>query len=107
MAFYELRQYHVRKGKMNEWLKLMEGEIIPYQVAKGMLITGSWRGEDDDSKYFWMRRFKNEAERKRLYKAVYETDYWQNEVSPRVGKLLDRKKMVVTRVVPTAKSVVQ
>jgi hypothetical protein len=29
MAFYELRQYHVRPGKMNEWVKIMEEEIIP------------------------------------------------------------------------------
>ena len=107
MAFYELRQYAVRKGKMNEWLKLMEGEIIPYQVSKGMVITGSWRGEDDDQTYIWMRRFKSEAERKRLYKAVYENDYWQKDVGPRVGKLLNRSKMVVTRIVPTSKSVVQ
>jgi hypothetical protein len=24
MAFYELRQYHVRPGKMDEWVKIME-----------------------------------------------------------------------------------
>ena len=31
MAFYELRQYKVLPGKMNEWLNLMESEIIPFQ----------------------------------------------------------------------------
>jgi hypothetical protein len=30
MAFYELRQYFVRPGKMNEWVKIMEEEIIPF-----------------------------------------------------------------------------
>ena len=39
MAFYELRQYKVKKGKMKEWLKIMEEEIIPFQVSKGMVIT--------------------------------------------------------------------
>ena len=34
MAFYELRQYKVRPGRMQEWLKVMEEEIIPFQVAK-------------------------------------------------------------------------
>ena len=38
MAFYELRQYFVRPGKMNEWVKIMEEEIIPFQVSKGMVI---------------------------------------------------------------------
>ena len=28
MAFYELRQYKVRPGRMQEWLKVMEEEII-------------------------------------------------------------------------------
>ena len=30
MAFYELRQYFVRPGKMDEWVKIMEEEIIPF-----------------------------------------------------------------------------
>lgn len=107
MAFYELRQYKVRRGKMKEWLKMMEEEIIPFQVSKGMVITGSYRGETDDSVYVWTRRFKSEAERKRLYKAVYESDRWKNDISPRVGKLIDRSKINVQRIVPTARSVVQ
>ncbi len=41
MAFYELRQYPVLPGKMNEWVEFMEQEIIPFQVSKGMVITGS------------------------------------------------------------------
>ena len=107
MAFYEIRQYHIRKGKMKEWLKFMEGTIIPFQISKGMVICGSFRGESDDSVYFWLRRFKSEAERKKLYKAVYESAQWKNEISPIVGALIDREKIVVNRVVPTPKSTVQ
>ena len=69
MAFYELRQYKVRPGKMADWLRIMEEEIIPFQVAKGMVITGSYRGESDDSVYVWLRRFESEAQREGLYKA--------------------------------------
>ena len=107
MAFYELRQYKVRRGKMKEWLKIMEEEIIPFQVSKGMVITGSYQGETDDSVYIWMRRFRNEAERKRLYKAVYESDTWKNEISPRIPKLLNRDKAIITRSVPTKRSTAQ
>ena len=35
MAFYELRQYKVRPGKMAEWLKVMEEEIIPFFPCGG------------------------------------------------------------------------
>ena len=107
MAFYELRQYHVRPGKMQAWLKLMEEEIIPFQVAKGVVITGSYRGESDESVYVWMRRFESEAQREALYKTVYESDHWKKEIAPRIPDLLDREKMVITRIVPTALSAMQ
>ena len=107
MAFYELRQYLVRPGKMSEWLELMEGEIIPFQVSKGMVITGSFRGEEEDSGYIWLRRVNSESERVALYAAVYESDHCKNLVSPQVAKLLDREQIQVTRIVPTEKSTVQ
>ena len=107
MAFYELRQYHVRPGQMQAWLKVMEEEIIPFQVAQGMVITGSFHGETDPSVYVWMRRFESEAQREALYKAVYDTDHWKSTIAPKIPDLLDREKMVVTRIVPTARSTAQ
>jgi hypothetical protein len=104
MAFYELRQYKVLPGKINEWVKIMEEEIIPFQVSKGMVICGSFRGETDDSVYVWLRRFESEAEREALYKAVYESDHWKTKIGPRVPDYLDRSAAVVTRIIPTAKS---
>ena len=67
---FEIRQYRILPGKMEEWLQVMEQEIIPFQVACGMVITGSFRGEADDSVYVWMRRFESETERERLYAKV-------------------------------------
>lgn len=107
MAFYELRQYTVRPGKMAAWLDIMENEIIPFQVSKGAVVCGSFRGEEDDSVYVWLRRFENEAERERVYEAIYESDRWRNEISPRVEELLDRSATSVTRIVPTERSTVR
>ncbi|HJU19840.1 MAG TPA: NIPSNAP family protein [Stellaceae bacterium] len=104
MAFYELRQYKVRPGRLAEWVRVMEEEIIPFQVSKGMVICGSFRGETDDSVYVWLRRFESEQEREALYKAVYESDYWKTKIAPRVSDYLDRSAAVITRIVPTAKS---
>ena len=105
--FYELRQYKIRTGRMDEWVEFMETEIIPFQVSRGMVITGSWRGEEDETAYVWMRRFESEPERERLYKAVYESEFWKNDVAPRVTELMDRSAIRVTRIVPTPKSVAQ
>ena len=107
MAFYELRQYTVRPGQMDTWLKIMEEEIIPFQVAKGMVIAGSFRGEDDDSVYVWIRRFENEEERAALYDAVYGSTEWTEGISPRLNDVLDREAMVVTRIKPTKMSILQ
>ena len=107
MAFYELRRYRVRPGKMDEWVRCMEEVIIPFQVARGMVIAGSFRGEQDDSTYVWLRRFESEAEREQLYAAVYESNEWKQEISPRVGELIDRSAIEVTRLVPTPRSVLR
>jgi hypothetical protein len=105
--FFELRQYHVRPGQQEKWVKCMEEEIIPFQVKMGMVILGSFVGEEDASVYVWIRRFESEAERKRLYDAVYQSDYWKNEISPRVPTLIDREQIKVTRIVATPRSVIQ
>ena len=107
MAFYELRQYEIRPGKMDEWLKLMEEEIIPFQTKQGMVISGSFRGEDDDSVYVWTRRFESEAERERLYDAVYKSEHWLNNLTDRVGQCINRETIKVQRIVPTSRSVLQ
>ena len=107
MAFYELRQYTVRPGQMDTWLKIMEEEIIPFQVAKGMVISASFRGEEDDSVYVWIRRFESEEQRQALYDAVYGTTEWTEGISPRLNDVLDREAMVVTSLTPTQMSILQ
>jgi hypothetical protein len=105
--FFELRQYHIRPGQQKAWVKCIEEEIIPFQVKMGMVILGSFVGEEDESVYVWIRRFENEAERKRLYDAVYQSDYWKNEIAPKVPTLIDREQIKVTRIVATPRSVIQ
>jgi len=46
--FFELRQYRTLPGQRNTWVKFMEEEIIPFQVAKGMVILGSFVGQEED-----------------------------------------------------------
>ena len=92
---------------MDEWVTFMEKTIIPFQISRGMLIAGSFRGEEDETTYIWIRRFASEAERKRLYEAVYEDDEWKQIISPRVGELINRDSIQVTRGIPTSQSVLQ
>ena len=104
--FFELRQYHVRPGQQAAWVKCMEEEIIPFQIRMGMVIVGNFVGEEDESVYVWIRRFENEAERERLYAAVYESDTWKNDIAPRIPEMLDRERAVITRLTATGRSVI-
>jgi hypothetical protein len=104
---FELRQYRTKPGQREKWAKFMDEVIIPYQIAKGMVIVASYVGEAEEDLYVWIRRFDDEGERVRLYKEVYENDYWQKEISPQVGDMIDRTKTVVSRLTPTPKSVIR
>lgn len=104
---FELRQYQVQPGQREAWVKCMEEEIIPFQVKMGMVILGSFVSEEDDGGYVWIRRFASEEERQRLYDLVYQSDYWKNEISPKVAGMLDRERTKVTRLLATPRSVIQ
>ena len=84
----------------------MEEDIIPVQVSKGMVILGSFVGREEDDLYVWIRRFENEAQNAPLYQAVYQSDYWKNEVAPKIPAMRYRNKIVVTRIEATPKSVI-
>ena len=104
MHFYELRQYEIFPGKMDEWIALMENEIIPFQQSRGMVVTGSFRVEEEKNLYVWMRFFKNEEQCKELYAAVYESDTWKNKCSPKIDVLLNRETIKVSRLISTSPS---
>ena len=105
--FFELRQYRVKPEKRQEWVELMETKIIPFQISQGMVVIGSFVGEQEADLYVWIRRFESEEQRQALYARVYESDYWKNDISPQVGDMLDRERILVTRLVATPKSVIQ
>ena len=103
--FFELREYRTMPGQRENWVRFMEEQIIPFQSGKGMVIVGSFVGQEEDDLYIWIRRFESEAERERLYKAVYESDTWKNDIAPKIPEMMDREKIVVRRIEATPKSV--
>jgi hypothetical protein len=106
-AFFEFRQYRIKDGKRDKWVKFMEEKIIPFQVERGMVICGSWVDPEQPDHYIWLRRFESEDERKALYKAVYEDPKWTSEMKPGIDEMLERAKIVVTRLEATPKSVIR
>ena len=105
--FFELRQYRMRPGQEENWVSYMEEVIIPFQISKGMVILGSFVGEEEKDLYVWIRRFESEEQREQLYEAVYESDTWKNEIAPKIPDMMDRSQIKVTRLEATPRSVIQ
>ena len=123
-SFFELRIYQVQPEKMQEWLSFMEEVVIPFQVKQGMVIHGSFTMDSTDEfslkdgervmdstqkgeTYVWIRRFESAEQKEKLYKAVYESEEWVNNIGPRVGTLIDRNSIVVHNLSATALSVMK
>ena len=104
---FELRQYRLKPGQRERWVKWMEEKIIPYQVSLGVVVLGSFIAEEDPDLYVWIRRFDSEQERQRLYAEMYQSPTWINEIKPVNDGMIIREKIQVTRLSATPKSVIQ
>ncbi len=100
----ELREYTVRPGKREAWVKFMEEAIIPHHVANGVAILGSWIVEDEENTFVWMRGFEDEADRVKKSASMNESDHWKNDLLPRIEELVDREKHRVKRLLATPAS---
>jgi hypothetical protein len=102
---FELRIYRTRPGQRASWVKFFEEELVPYALSKGVVVVGSFTGEQDEDQFVWIRRLDSEEDRVRAYAAVYDSDHWKNTLSPQVWELIDREQIQVIRLQPTPKSV--
>jgi hypothetical protein len=98
---FELRQYRLLPGQRDNWVKFADEVMIPFQRGKGMTVVGSFVGEKEDDLFVWIRRFDSEEQREELYRAVYESEEWKNDLAPQIRGMLDRERMVITRLLPT------
>jgi hypothetical protein len=80
---------------------------VPFQTSKGVVVIGLFISESDPDLYYWIRRFDSEEARSQIYKDVYESDYWKNEIAPQVSELMDRSKIKNVRLLPTPMSVIR
>lgn len=101
---YELRQYRIRQGMREEWVRFMDEEVVPFQQARGMTIIGTFTDREDEDLFVWIRRFKDESQRKEQYDAVYGSSHWQTVLRPRIGSMLIREEVIVNLLSPTPAS---
>jgi hypothetical protein len=101
---YELRQYWAKPGRRAELVQLMERQLLPFQVSRGIDVVASFVDAEDPDAYVWIRRWSSEDERERISTAVYSSATWTDELMPAVRALMDRERTLVTMLDPTASS---
>ncbi len=96
MPLVELREYRLKEGKLQEWLVLMEAEIIPYQLSKGMKVisTNTYSDEQGNDWFIWLREFENEAKRQEITQLTYN-EWWKTEIRPKIFQLIEKDSMRV------------
>ncbi len=95
MAIFEVRTYTVNEGCMDEWVSFMETRIKPYVEARGMKVDALFRSAASDDAFKWIRSFNDEVQRQEAYKAVYESEEWQETIKPTVRRLIDVPNAVI------------
>ena len=122
--FFELRIYEVYPNKMSDWVEFMNKEIIPFQEERGMEINGTFimnssdqffqengerkmHSEKKGSTYVWIRRFLDQDQKKKLYKAVYESNEWVGYYRPKVSEMINLNSIIVHNLSATEMSLLK
>tara|TARA_B100001964_G_C14031741_1_gene508601 strand:- start:107 stop:727 length:621 start_codon:yes stop_codon:yes gene_type:complete len=84
-----LRTYTINKGMLSNWLNLFQSELYERvkETQMGMPVLSV---NDEDTKFIWVRTYKDEHDLKTKEKEFYGSDYWVANVDHIRGHLADR-----------------
>lgn len=96
---HELRTYTINEGKMGEWLRVFEKDLIPLHKAHRIPILAAWQNTDSPNEFVWLRSFQDSEHQKSARAALYGSDAWK-AMQDRVRALI--AKVEQRNVAPTA-----
>lgn len=67
-----------------------------------MRIGGLYWADGDRTRFVWMRQFDDDEQRDRLYSAVYDSEFWVQNMLPEVRRLVVTGSSRTTRLDPFA-----
>lgn len=101
---YELREYSIRPGCLDEFVRFMDEELLPFQASKGVTVVGSFTVPGDPARYIWIRAFADQKERERICAAVYGGPEWEKQFLPKCTALMEREAIRTSLLQPTSGS---
>jgi hypothetical protein len=72
----EFRQYTLRSGMREPFVRLFDSKLAQPQIAVGAVIFGLFRDLDDPDRVVWLRAFRDMTARQRSLEAFYGGPVW-------------------------------
>ena len=87
MNVIELRNYLLKPGERDRFIKYFKDHFTKSQNAMGAYTPGQFRIKDEDDRFFWIRGFENMKERSKFLPAFYGGETW-NEFGPAANDMM-------------------
>ena len=83
----EIRRYEIEPGRRDEFVRFFEEEVLPAMRRVGMQILGQFVSLDDDTVFYYLRAFDDEAQREVQSAAFYESADWLDDLKDRAMEM--------------------
>jgi hypothetical protein len=100
----EIRRYEIEPGRRDEFVTFFDEEVLPEMRAAGMQILGQFVSIEDETVFYYLRGFRDEAERQAQTAAFYESPVWLDRLKDRALDMETGWKVEV--VTPTTASAI-
>jgi hypothetical protein len=87
MNTIELRNYLLKPGKRDEFIRYFKDHFVESQNVLGAHTPGLFRIKNEDDRFFWIRGFDNMPERSRFLPAFYGGEAWK-EFGPAANDMM-------------------
>lgn len=84
----QLRVYRVKPGRMAEFQRVFEEQIVPARAAHGFTIVGAWVDRDDPDRFVWIPTYSGEDGWDAAHARYYDSAE-RAAISPPPGEFLD------------------
>ncbi|MDB5072237.1 MAG: hypothetical protein JWM87_3348 [Candidatus Eremiobacteraeota bacterium] len=76
LAVLEFRQYTLRRGMREPFVRLFDSKLAQPQIAVGAVVLGLFHDLDDPDRVVWLRAFRDMSTRQRSLEAFYGGPVW-------------------------------
>ena len=96
----EVRNYKIKPGLRDEFIKLFESRAVPVQQSIGIKVFGPLLDLEDPNAFVFLRAFPSMEEREHMKARFYEGPIWKDELEAKVMPMIDSYSSVLAETSP-------